>query len=102
MCCRDEGSGGHRDRSWRCQHLVDQRGLEGSFNAAAHQVTQRDLEDVFTSSFAWEVENQEEEKNKKVRKGRKKSRKGEITERSKDGDERRDEDKQNKVMCDGE
>lgn len=42
----DEGSWGHHDGGRRRQHLVDQRGLEGSFDAAAHQVAQRDLEHV--------------------------------------------------------
>ena len=44
----DEGSWGNHGGGRRRQHLVHQRGLEGAFDAAAHQVTQRDLEDVFT------------------------------------------------------
>lgn len=51
---RDERSRRHHGRGRRRQHLVDQRGLEGSFNAAADQVTQRDLEHMLTCGFTWE------------------------------------------------
>lgn len=46
VCGGDEGRRGHHGGGRRRQHLVDQRGLEGSLDAAAHQVTQRDLEHV--------------------------------------------------------
>jgi len=49
----DERGGGHHGGGRRGQDLVDQRGLEGSFDAAAHQVTQRDLEHVLTCRFTW-------------------------------------------------
>lgn len=48
VCGGDEGSGGKHGGGRRGQHLVDQRGLQGSFNAPAHEVTQRDLENVLT------------------------------------------------------
>lgn len=44
MCGGDEGSRRHHGGGRGRQHLVDQRGLEGSFDATADQVTQRDLE----------------------------------------------------------
>lgn len=52
----DEGSRGYHGGRRRRQHLVDQRGLEGPFDAAADQVTQRDLEHVLTRRFTWEEE----------------------------------------------
>lgn len=58
VCGRDKRSWGHHNGGRCCQHLVDQRGLEGSFDAASHQVTQRNLEDVFTCCFTWEEETQ--------------------------------------------
>ena len=57
----DEGSWGHHDRGWRRQHLVDQRGLEGSFDAAAHQVTEGDPEDVLACCLTWEGEGNPQE-----------------------------------------
>lgn len=56
VCGGDEGSRRHHGGGWRRQHLVDQRGLEGSLDAAADQVTQRDLENVLAGWFAWEEE----------------------------------------------
>lgn len=52
----DEGRGGHHGRGRRRQHLVDQRGLEGPLDAAAHQVTQGDLEYVLARCLAWDRE----------------------------------------------
>lgn len=49
----DERSRRRRDRGGRRQHLVDQGGLEGSFDAAANQVAQGDLEYVLTGRLAY-------------------------------------------------
>lgn len=46
MCGGDEGGGRHHGGGRRRQHLVDQRGLQRPFNAAADQVAQGDLENV--------------------------------------------------------
>lgn len=72
MCGGDEGSWGHHGRGRRRQHLVDQRGFERSFDAAADQVTQRDLEHVFTCCFAWEEEMDGERREQRVKSGRRK------------------------------
>lgn len=53
VCGRDKRSWSDHGRGRCRQHLVDQGGLQGPFNAAAHQVTQRNLEDVLTCCFTW-------------------------------------------------
>ena len=50
----DQGGRGAKDgRRGRGQHLVDQRGLQRSLDAAAHQVAERDLEDVLARQLTW-------------------------------------------------
>lgn len=52
VCGGAEGGRGHHAKGGGgSHHLVDQRGLERPLDAATHQVTQRNLEDMLTSGF---------------------------------------------------
>lgn len=50
---RDERSRRRHRRGRCCEHFVDQRRLQRSLDAPAHQITQRNLEDVLTCHFTW-------------------------------------------------
>lgn len=69
MCGGDKRRRGNHGGGGCRHHFVDQRGLQGSFDAAAHQVTERNLEDVLTGCFTWW------EKSQRVKKEEKESRK---------------------------